>query len=870
MRHFSGSAVTFVAAVLLLVSAPAAQAQQPSAKDILRALPARNIGPTSMGGRVSDLAVYEKEPRIFYVAASGGGLWRTDNGGMTFDCVFQYETSVALGAVAVDQSDPNHVWVGTGEQNSRNTTQWGDGVYETKDGGKTWVHHGLENTKQISQIILDPKDKNTIYVGALGQLWGSNPERGLFKSTDGGKTWNKILFVDDKTGVIDLVMSPKDPKTLWVAMWQRDRKAYQFASGGPGSGLYKTTDGGKSFHKITKGMPEGELGRIGLDVLIKDPKVLIATIEAGKPDDKGQMRASGGFFKSTDGGESWERLSGNNPRPFYFSIPRFDQQDPDRIYVPGVSMTYSEDGGKNFRTFNTSVHVDHHAMWIDPNDGNHMIIGEDGGCAQTRDRGVKWEHLNSMPIGQYYQAAVDMRKPYWIFGGLQDNGTWGIPTQTTNGAVTHFDSHFINGGDGFYAQVDPTDWRIVYAESQGGAIARHNIETGEQRFIRPNSPPAAQGEQREVYRFNWNTPYIISPHNPHTLWLGGNKLFKSVDQGDSWVEASPDLTTDDKDKQNPRAGVSPEDTGAERYCTITTISESSRKAGIVWVGTDDGNVQLTVDDGKTWTNLTANFPGVPKNTWVSRVVASHFNTARAFVAFDGHRNNDYKPYLFMTDDYGKTWTPINAGFGDESVYAVCEGTQNSNLLIVGTEMGLYFSLDRGKTYTKFQKDNAFPTVRVDDVLIHPRELDAVIATHGRSIWTIPVGALEQLDSATMDKDVAVLKPATMYGLGKIYDGWYEGDRVWSSPNTQPGAQIFFYAKADSTEKATVRIESVDGNALGTVQSDVKAGLNYVYWRPRGRGANQMETGDYRIVVKIGDKEYTSVLHYEDVADQVPH
>lgn len=869
MRRTASIASALILAALF-VAPGTVLAQTATTADILKGLPARNLGPTSMGGRVSSIAVYEREPRIFYVATAGGGLWKTENGGITFDCVFQYEASVALGAVHVSQSDPNDVWIGTGDQNSRNSVMWGNGVYHSTDGGKSWNHMGLEKTMFISKIFVHPKDKNVVYVGAVGHLWAKNEDRGLYKSTDAGKTWSKIHYINDMTGVIDLVVDPTNPNTMFVAQWERMRWPYRWASGGKGSGLFKTTDGGKSWKKITKGLPEAETGRIGLDIYRKNPKIMVATVEAGAPNERGVMSPAGGFYRSNDGGESWERMSGTNPRPFYFSVPRIDPSNDQRVYVPAVNLHVSDDGGKTFRNQSSSVHVDHHDMWINPTDSNHLIIAEDGGMAQSRDKGTKWEHLNYMPIGQYYAVGVDMRKPYWIYGGLQDNGTWGIPTQSIKGAVTHFDARFINGGDGFHAQVSPADWRIVFAESQGGALVRHNIETGEQRFIQPRPPAPKPGEERETYRFNWSAPVVLSPHNPNIVWFGGNKLFKSVDLGDNWQVVSPDLSTNDPEKLNARAGVSPEDTGAERHCTIITISESPRKPDMVWVGTDDGNVQLTKDGGVTWENLTGNIPDVPKNTWVSRVVASRYSNDRAYVTFDGHRNNDFKPYIYMTDDAGKTWTKLSDSFGDESVYSLVEGRLNSNLLIVGTEMGLYFSLDRGKSWSKFHKDNGFPTVRVDDLLIHPRELDLVVATHGRSIWTIPISALEQLTEENLNKDVALLNPTTMYGLGKVFGGWYEGDRVWSSPNTQPGGQLFYYLKSESKEKITVTFMSAGGDNLGSIDGTGRAGLNSVTWRPRGRRGTAMTPGEYKVVLKIGEKEYTTTIMYEDLAGTLDH
>lgn len=833
-------------AVAVLTLAPAfAFSQDLAAKSIIKGLAPRNLGPVNMGGRISSLAVYEKEPRIFYAGTASGGVWRTDNGGLTFNPVFQYESMVATGALWMDQNNPDDLWVGTGEENSRNSTSWGNGVYHTTDAGKTWQHLGLEKTRHISRIWVSPKDKNTVYVGALGNLWGPNEDRGLFKSTDGGKSWSKILYIDDKTGVIDMVVDPRKPDTMLVAMYERMRWPYKFASGGPGSGLYKTTDGGKTFKKVTKGLPTTDLGRIGLSVYRKNPNVIVASVEAKE----------GGHFKSTDGGESWEKLSPLNSRPFYFSNPTIDPNDENRVYSPAVNMHTSDDGGKTWRNMPISIHVDFHDMWVNPNDSNHLIVGEDGGVAQSRDKGKTWQHLNNLAIGQFYAVAYDMRKPYWIYGGLQDNGTWGGPTQSRKGAVTFADFLNINGGDGFHAAVDPENWRIVYSESQGGAVMRMDMESGARRGIRPNPP---EGER---YRFNWSSPIVISPHNGNTIWFGGNKLFKSVNRGDSWTVASPDLSTNDPAKQNPRAGVTPEDTGAERHCTIITISESPMKAGVVWVGTDDGQVQVTEDDGKTWTNVTANIPGVPANTWVSRVTASRHNLRRCFVTMDGHRNNDYKPYVLMTEDMGKTWTPINAGLGEnDSCYVVTEGRLNNDLLFLGTELGLYTSLDRGKSWTRFHKDEGFPTVRVDDAQIHSRDLDLIVATHGRSFWIIPVSPLEQLTSANREQDVFLCKPTAVYNFGATFDGWFDGDGVFASRNTQPGGTIYYWLKTASTEKVEVEITDATGERIARMDGKGDAGLNAVQWRVGGR---PLVDGDYPVTLKIGDKTFKTSIRYEN-------
>lgn len=808
----------------------------------------RMLGPTTMGGRIMDLAVYDKEPRIFYVATASGGLWKTENGGTTVSTVFDREKTVALGAVAVSQTDPNIVWVGTGEAGSRNSTSWGDGVYKSTDGGKTWTNMGLRDSRHISRIWINPKNPDHVFVGALGQLWGKNEERGLYESKDGGRSWNRLLYVDDATGVVDLAVNPKNNNEMLVAMYERMRWPYRFASGGKGSGLYRTTNGGKTFTKVTKGMPEGDTGRIGLSYFHSNPKIVIATIE----------NRAGGTFRSTDGGQSWTNVNRLNPRPFYFSMPRQDPLDENRIYLGAVSIHVSTDQGKTFRTMNNRIHPDYHAFWINPTDSNHMIVGNDGGVAQTRDRGLTWQSINALPIGQYYGVAFDMRKPYYVYGGLQDNGSWGFPTQTSRGGVAFYDAYGIGGGDGFHVQVDPDDWRYVYSESQGGAVSRLNQQTGEQRSIRPRPP---QGER---YRFNWSSPIVISPHNNKTVFFGGNRLFKSVDRGNNWQVISPDLTTNDSSKLTPGAGVTPEDTGAERHCTIITISESPITPGIIWVGTDDGLVQLTTDGGNSWSNLTSNIPELPKNTWCSRVTASSFAQGRCYATFDGHRNNDYNAYCYVTEDFGKTWTRLAKDLPqDESCYVIKEGTQNPDLLVLGTELSLYFSLDRGQTWSRF-RSNGFPTVSVHDVAIHPRELDLVVGTHGRSIWILPIAGLEQLTKENMEKEVFLCRPTNAYFLGFVTGRSWDGDGIYVSPNSQPNATINYYLKSEVKGDVTVVIQEPDGTQVTSIAGSKNAGLNSVRWNCRVRGrANP--SGQYRVILTVDGKQYMTSLTIEDIS-----
>lgn len=842
--------------VLLLFGAAAlASAQEaqsgPDTASLINALPGRNLGPTTMGGRISDIAVYAPEPRIFYVASASGGLWKTTSAGVRFEPVFFRESSVALGGVSVSQKDPNLVWVGTGEQNNRNSSSWGDGVYKSTDGGAKWTHMGLKATKHVSRVIIHPKDDNVVYVAALGSLWGPSEDRGIYQTRDGGKTWKKILAGENSlTGFIDLQMDPKNPDVLIASSYQRRRWAYRWESGGPGSAVYRSTNGGKSWTKVTRGIPEGNKGRIGLSFFDANPKVVVACIE---------HRGEGGIYRSEDGGQSFKKVNSLNPRPFYFSKIRQDPTDENRIYMPGISFHMSANKGETFRTMPVSLHSDYHALWINPRDNNHMIVGNDGGVAQTFDRGISWHQFTNLDLGQFYAVAVDMRKPYYVYGGLQDNGSWGGPTQNPiNGGVSFKDWYQVGGGDGFHVQVDPSDWRVIYSESQGGAIGRLNVQTGARAFIRPRP---AQGK---TYRFNWSSPIHISPHNSSTVYFGGNYLFKSVNRGDVWKVISPDLTTNDPTKiisaSNPSGGVSTEDTGAERHCTIITISESPRTQGLLWVGTDDGLVWISKDDGVNWTNVTGNIPGLPKNTWVSRVTASSFIEGRAYATFDGHRNDDFKPYVYMTDNFGETWTPIFVGLPEgNSCYCIKEGLRNSELLIVGTEMGLYFSLDRGKTFAKYQS-STFSTVRVDDFVIHPREADLVVGTHGRSIWIIPINALEQLTADARSKAVTLIKPQAVYGLGYTQGGWFGGDSEFVSRNTQPSGRIEYWLKEKTDQTVRVEILHPDGTSIARIDGTGNAGLNAVNWRPRQR----LLTSDYTVILTIGDSKFQTSIRYEDL------
>jgi photosystem II stability/assembly factor-like uncharacterized protein len=822
------------------------QARPVSLAQLLSAIEPRELGPTTMGGRIMDIAVYERDKRVFYVGVSGGGVWKTESGGVTFEPVFDKQDLIGIGAVAVSQRDPNVVWAGTGEPSSRNSALFGNGLYKSTDGGKTWACVGLRESKQIGKIAIHPKNEDVVLVAALGQLWGPNEERGLYRTEDGGKTWRKVIDAGPKAGAVDVAFDPKDPSVVLAATWERIRMPHDFASRGPGSALWRSTDGGRTFSKVTRGLPEGPLGRIGLSFHRADPRLVVATVDA----------KLGGVFVSQDRGASWEFRNRLNPRPFYFSTPCFDPADRNRIYLLGVNFHVSEDQGRTFRELPAKAHPDHHAIWIDPRDTAHVLVGHDGGLSETRDRGRTWRMLDSMAIGQFYAVAVDMRKPYYVYGGLQDNGSWGGPSQTREGGVAAWHWYGVGGGDGFHVQVEPENWEWVYVESQGGALQRLNQATGETAFIRPRPP---QGEQ---YRFNWSSPLQISPHNSSTIYFGGNKVFKSTDRGKNWKVMSPDLTTDDKAKQRPPQGDSV-DSGAERHCTIVTLSESPLKPGVLWVGTDDGLLHVTTDDGATWREVSSRLPGAPRGTWVSRVRPSKFKEGRCYVTLDGHRTNDYSPYVYVTEDMGETWTKITNGLdNDDCCYVIEEGRLNQDLLFLGTERGLWASMDRGKSWTRYTT-GAFPNARVDDLVIHPRELDLVVGTHGRSIWIVPVQPLEHLSSEALAKDVFVAPPQTVYLLGRVSQpSPWRGD-TWMSRNTQPGTIVAYYLRTETSSKVVVSFMDASGKELAKLDGTGKAGLNTVTWRPNRRVLNA-RTGDVTVVVKIGDQEHRAALRIEDL------
>ena len=784
--------------LMVFVFADESLAQTPSeqAAQAASGLSFREIGPAVMGGRVADIAVVESDPRIFYVGLGAGGVWKTTNDGMTWESVFDDQPTASIGDVTIAPSNPNVVWVGTGEPQNRQSSPWGVGVFKSTDAGRTWNHMGLEDTRHVGRIAIDHTNPDVVFVGAVGHLWGSNEDRGVFRTTDGGDTWAKVLYVDEHTGVIDLIMDHNDHKTLFAATYQRQRTGAGFAAGGGGSGIWRTTDGGDTWSRLEEGLPQGELGRIGLDVYRRDGNLVYAVVEA---------REGGGVYRSTDRGETWEMMSDRNPRPMYFSLIRIDPNNPERIYLGGVRESASDDGGRTWWPGNSTdqIHSDHHALWVDPNDSNHLIDGNDGGLAFSRDGSKTWRSIRNMAIGQFYEIGVDMSEPYRVCGGLQDNGNWCAPhrTQATWG-VRNRDWVHVWFGDGFYNKPDPTNPNIMYSESQGGNMARIDVATRESQSIRPvPRPTGAETEDDEPrrYRFNWDSPLHISTHDPATIYLGGNHLMRSPDRGMTWEEASPDLTKAIDRDTVPIMGMLVTDEtlsrndGISSYGNITAFGESKHSPGDLYVGTDDGNLQVTRDGGSTWTNVIGSVPGVPPRTYVSRIETSAAVDGRVYVTFDGHRNDDYAPHAYVSEDFGSSWRQITNGLPDGwSVNVIREHPGNPNLLFLGNEVGVFVSIDRGTSWGRMK--NGLPTVAVDDIVIHPRENDLVLGTHGRSIWILDdITPYEEMSGQLLASDSHLFgaRRATMWSMGM---DWPFQPATFVAPNPAAGAAIRYYLR----------------------------------------------------------------------------
>ncbi len=787
----------------------------------------RTIGPATFGGRISDFAVHEANPSLFYVAVSTGALWKTGNGGTTWEVLFADQPdAVSIGDIAIAQDDPDLVWIGTGENNNRQSSSWGNGVYKSTDGGRTWAHLGLEDTRHIGRIVIHPVDHDIVYVAATGSLWGPHEQRGVFRTTDGGRTWEKLLYVDEFTGATELVMDPSNPLVLYAGTYQRQRAPWGFNGGGPGSGIHKTTDGGRTWRRLAGGLPQGDIGRIGMDVYRADPRVLYARVEHA---------SAGGVYRTDDGGETWQHMSPENPRPMYFSQIRVDPRNHHRVYMLGVALHISDDGGRTWvvnrsavqdglwppgNAINSSIHSDQHAMWINPHNPDHMLIGNDGGVLVSWDRSLTWRMFDNMDLAQIYHVGFDMDVPYRVYIGMQDNLSWGGPSATRSWlGIGNDDWFLIGGGDGFVSFADPTDSNIIYTESQNGNILRVDRRTNERKSIRP--VPAAGDPP---LRFNWDTPFLLSAHDPKTLYIGAERVFRTRDRGHSWQAISGDLTTNADREALSLMGVQGKEIrlskndGVSFWPTLTTLAESPRRAGVLYAGADDGSVQVTRDDGGTWTNISGRFPGVPKGTYVARLVASRFEDGRAYAAFDGHRTNDFGVYLFATEDYGQTWRPIVRGIRPGHVIrTVAEDLKNPDVLYAGTEFGLFVSIDRGASWTHVRAN--VPTGPVYSIAQHPRENDLLLGTHSRGVWILDhVAAIQQAaEAARADAFLFDVRPARQFN--RAFDRWWmAGDGRFWGHNPPFGAILDYHLRSDAA-RVSLRITDASGTLVRELQGE---------------------------------------------------
>ncbi|MGQ0739246.1 MAG: WD40/YVTN/BNR-like repeat-containing protein [Bacteroidota bacterium] len=842
----------------------------------------RNIGPAGMSGRITAIDAVVSNPNIIYVGAASGGVWKTENSGHTWTPVFDEQPLQNIGSIAIQQNNPSIVWVGTGEGNPRNSLNLGGGIFKSLDAGKTWKRMGLEKTICIHRVLIDPVNPNTVYAAAIGNPYAEHPDRGVFKTTDGGETWSRILYANDTTGCADLVMDPSNPNKLIAAMWQFRRTPWNLKSGGAGSGLHITVDGGKTWKKLSKddGLPDGQLGRIGVAFARSMPSRVYAKVEAAK----------NGFYKSDDGGFKWILVNSDpaqvTDRPFYYNEIYVDPANENRIYDVHSTITFSEDGGKSFSTMipYSGIHPDHHAWWVNPNDPNHIIEGNDGGIGISRDRGRNWIFDEKLPAGQFYHVNADNEIPYNVMGGMQDNGSWHGPAYAwINGGIRNYYWNNVGGGDGFDVMPDAEDASWVYSMSQGGNIGKRNWKTGESWFIKPLSL-----EPKLILRWNWNSALAQDPFDKKTIYYGSQFLHKSVNKGVSWGTISPDLTTNDSVKikayQNT-GGLTLDITGAETHCTILSISPSAKEQGTIWIGTDDGNVQLTRDGGKTWTNFRGKIPGLPAGCWIPQVTASRHNAAEAFVIANDYRRGDFKPYLFRTTDYGKTW----ARMIDENKvkgYALCmiQDPAEPNLIFVGTENGLWVSLDNGLSYEQWK--NGYPSVSTYDLAIQEREADLVIGTFGRALWILDdIRPLRKLaansgkpltNTVTLftapDAHQAQYRAATGYEWSTY--GIYDGDsrrrgapvsffinkpqRTDSTARTQPAAVEPVPAPVVTGQgggrgglgqggpgtarrggdSAMVRIYNASNELIRTLRWSIDSGFNRQYWGMEEKGVRQ--------------------------------
>jgi photosystem II stability/assembly factor-like uncharacterized protein len=961
--------------------APVNESQDP----LLKPFVWRSIGPAVMGGRLDAIAVVEKDPSIIYLGYATGGVWKTANNGTTWTPIFDEQPYLSIGDIAIAQSHPDIVYVGTGEPNNRQSSSFGGGMYKSTDAGKTFTEIGLKETQSIGRIVVHPTDPNIVYVAAVGHLFGPNPERGLYKTIDGGKTWTNTRFIDNDTGFVDVVMHPGKPNTLFAASYQRRRQPWGFNGGGPGSGIWRTDDAGKTWTRLTgNGLPGNPIiGRIGLNISRSKPDVIYAQIEVGPSggtgagvNDDGSLVVPGagrgggggrggeepppdpdkaGVWRSTDGGKSWEFRSNNNNRPMYYSKIRVDPGNENIVYTTGANAYKSVDGGKTFANMGGQSHGDHHQIWINPRNPDHILIGNDGGFDVSYDQGETWEEISNMATGQFYAVSADMRKPYYVCGGLQDNGSWCGPSAVRSQAgILNTDWYRIGGGDGFYTANDPNDFNIGYVESQDGATQRYHLNTGETVSIRPRGPLTAEQRQQlqgrgggagfgggrggfnpegnivppgapgTNFRFFWSTPFALSPHDSSVVYLGGERLFRSTNRGDTW-SASGDVTKNLGRNDRPIMGVggtapmASKHDGAASYSNITTLAESPVVPGLVWIGTNDGNVQISRDYGATFTDVTGNFPAsaarrtegvvarmdagveqaqdasVLREMHVSRVEASHFDAGTAYVSFDGHRTDNHNPYIFRTTDFGASWTPLASNLPTGNVNVVKEDPKNRNLLYAGTEHGFYISLNGGREWKPFM--TGLPRVRIDDVMVHPRDNDLILGTHGRSIWILDdITPLQQLAEQVTAADAHLfdVRPATRWMTDITKASGLGGAKHFRGQNPQGGTAIGYHLKSAPAGDVKITISNMRGDVVREMAGTRNVGINRVQWNlapnppagggGRGQGGGggggrggrggqgvpfiggqAVEAGTYIVKLNVGGRDYMKTVIVQDDA-----
>ena len=814
---------TILLAVLATTpAAPALAAQQAITEAELAAYRPRHVGPAVAGGRIHDVEALPHDPSTVYVATASGGLWKSVNRGISWTNLWEHMPVSTFGDLAIAPSDSNILYAGTGEQQNRQSTSWGNGVYRSNDAGATWEHLGLDETHHTGRVRVHPSNPDIVYVAALGNLWRSSPDRGVYRSRDGGRSWDKVLFVDDHTGAVDLAIDPSDPDILYAAMYQRQRRTWGFNGGGPGSGLYKTTDGGNSWRELTDGIPDGDKGRIGIAISQTNPEILNILV---------QHSTESGGYRSENGGESWEQVSDQNIRPMYYSHVFIDPTNEDRVYTLATSSHRSEDGGRTFEeiaerpTYDVGVHADHHTMWINPGDPEHFYLAGDAGLHETYDRGVTFRRINNLPIGQFYGITVDNNDPYWIYGGMQDNHSWMGPSETRSWEGIVDDEWRQSGfGDGMYQQSDP-DGRTVYINAQNGSWTRFDNVTGDMMSLRLTAP-----EGEEPYRWDWVSPSLISRHDPNVVYLGGNRLFISRDRGDSFTRTE-DLTRQEDRDDLEIMGVRGADTrlsrndGTSTYGEIVTIAESPVDPAVLWVGTDDGNVQVSRDRGRGWNEVSGAAPGLPDGTYVSRVLASPEGPGVAYVTFDAHRDGDFRPWVYRTEDYGASWTALHGHLPSGSVNVITQHPDNPAVLFLGTEHHVFASTDRGATWARFP---GLPTTAYDDMVIHPREKDLVLGTHGRSIIIIDdIGPLAHFSSSADD-------PVTLYEAppGTLMNYWkdtsYRGQSVFMGENPVDGT-VVTYRLGPGSGPARLTVRNAAGEVVRTMEVPSDPGVHRVDW-----------------------------------------